>query len=49
MGVIQGLQKAVELKINHLIIKGDSLLVIKQLNGSYNVNSDNLAYLYNNH
>ena len=46
MGVIQGLRKAVELKINHLIIKGDSLLVIKQLNGSYKVNSDNIKPLY---
>tara|TARA_R110001592_G_scaffold358032_1_gene662051 strand:- start:48 stop:1118 length:1071 start_codon:yes stop_codon:yes gene_type:complete len=46
MGVVEGLKKAIELNIQDLIIKGDSLLVVKQLNGSYNVNSENLKPLY---
>ena len=46
MGVVEGVKKTIELNIQHLIIKGDSLLVIKQLNGSYNVNSENLKPLY---
>ena len=48
MGVVEGIKKAIELNIQDLIIKGDSLLVIKQLNGSYNVNSENLKPLYEN-
>ena len=48
MGLVEGVKKAIELNIQHLIIKGDSLLVIKQLNGSYNVNSENLKPLYKN-
>ena len=46
MGLIEGVKRASELKIKDLIIKGDSLLVIKQLNGSYNVKSENLKPLY---
>lgn len=46
MGVISGLEKALELNIKHLIIKGDSLLIIKQLKGIYNVNSENIKPLY---
>ena len=48
MGLVEGLKKAIELNIQDLIIKGDSLLVIKQLNGSYNVKSENLKPLYEN-
>ena len=48
MGLVEGIKKAIELNIQDLIIKGDSLLVIKQLNGSYNVNSENLKPLYQN-
>jgi ribonuclease HI len=47
MGLILGVKKSCELDIKHLIIKGDSLLVINQLNGTYTVKSDNLKPLYN--
>tara|TARA_B110000483_G_C18200318_1_gene544896 strand:+ start:3155 stop:4213 length:1059 start_codon:yes stop_codon:yes gene_type:complete len=46
MGVITGLEKALELNVKHLIIKGDSLLIINQLKGIYNVNSENIKPLY---
>tara|TARA_Y100000994_G_C15689997_1_gene441135 strand:+ start:658 stop:1734 length:1077 start_codon:yes stop_codon:yes gene_type:complete len=45
MGLLLGIKKAKEIKINNLIIKGDSLLIINQLNGTYAVNSDNLKPL----
>ena len=45
MGLILGVKKAKELKLNNLIIKGDSLLIINQLNGTYAVNSENLKPL----
>ena len=47
MGLILGLKKSCELDIKNLIIKGDSLLVINQLNGTFSVKSDNLKPLYN--
>jgi len=47
MGFILGVKKASELKISNLIVKGDSLLIINQMNGTYAVNSDNLKPLYN--
>lgn len=46
MGLIIGLQKAVELNIKELAVEGDSLLVIKQINGQYKVNSSNLIELH---
>jgi len=46
MGVILGMEKALELGINNLIIKGDSQLVIKQLLKEYSVKSPNLIPLY---
>ncbi len=46
MGFILGVKKASELKLTNLIVKGDSLLVINQLNGTYAVKSDNLIPLY---
>tara|TARA_B100001769_G_scaffold270876_1_gene262774 strand:- start:2139 stop:3206 length:1068 start_codon:yes stop_codon:yes gene_type:complete len=48
MGIICGLEKAIEKNITHLIIKGDSKLVINQLNGTYKIASPNLLPLYNN-
>jgi len=46
MAVYEGLKWSFENKINNLIIKGDSQLVIKQLKGEYKVNSPNLQELY---
>ena len=44
--LLLGLQKAIELNIKHIHVKGDSLLVISQLNGKYKVNSPKLISLY---
>ena len=46
MGLITGLEVCLKLGIKNLIVKGDSLLIIKQMNGLYNVNSDNLKNLH---
>jgi len=46
MALILGLKKAKELKINSLIVKGDSKLVINQVSGHYHIKSDNLRKLY---
>lgn len=45
MGLIIGLQKAIELNIKELSVEGDSLIVIKQLNGQYKVKSSNISEL----
>ena len=45
-GLIMGLQYAVENEIKSLIVNGDSMLVIKQMMGVYNVKSPNLIELY---
>ena len=47
MGIILGLELAVENNIKTLHIKGDSLLVINQLVGKWKVSSNNLKPLYN--
>ena len=47
MGLIIGLKQAKEMKIKQLIVEGDSMLVIKQMNGEYKVKSLNLVELYN--
>ena len=47
MGLIIGLEEAVRLRIIKLIVKGDSLLVIKQMKGEYKVKSPNIIELYN--
>jgi len=46
-GLIMGLQYAVEKEIKEITVKGDSMLVIKQMTGAYKVNSPNLIELYN--
>jgi ribonuclease HI len=46
-GLIIGLKGAINLNIKHLIVKGDSELVIKQINGLYKIKSPNLIKLYN--
>lgn len=47
MGLIIGLKQAKEMKIKQLIVEGDSMLVIKQMNGEYKVKSLHLIELYN--
>ena len=46
-GLIMGLEKALDLGIKELAVEGDSLLVIKQMNGEFKVKSENLYILYN--
>jgi ribonuclease HI len=45
-GLLFGLQKAADLQIKTLTVKGDSLLVIKQMRGEYQVKSPNLLDLH---
>jgi len=45
-GLICGLEEAVKRNINYLTVKGDSLLVIKQMKGEYQVKSENLQNLF---
>jgi ribonuclease HI len=45
-GIILGLQKAIEMDIKNLFVKGDSQLVIYQMIGKYKCNSPNLLPLY---
>jgi ribonuclease HI len=42
-GLIYGLEEAVKRGIEYITVKGDSLLVIKQMRGEYQVKSDNLV------
>ena len=46
MGLILGLKKANSLGIKTMTVKGDSLLVIKQLNSEYKVRSESLRILF---
>ena len=46
-GLIIGLKEAITLGIKTLMVEGDSMLVIKQMNGEYKVKSTNLIDLYN--
>jgi len=45
-GLILGLQKAIEMNIKTLLVKGDSQLVINQMTGRYKCNSENIIKLY---
>jgi ribonuclease HI len=45
-GLILGLQKALQLKIDSLLVEGDSQLVIQQMNKVYKCKSSNLFELY---
>jgi ribonuclease HI len=45
-GLIMGLEVAIKNNIKVLNVKGDSLLVIQQMTGKYQVKSDNLCKLY---
>ena len=46
-GMILGLKICIENKIKNIVVKGDSLLVIKQMKGEYKVKAPNLLPLYN--
>ena len=46
-GLILGLQQAKKMNIKHILVEGDSLLVINQMSNIYNCNSPNLIELYN--
>jgi ribonuclease HI len=46
-GLIIGLKEAINLGINKINVEGDSMLVIKQMSGEYQVKSKNLIDLYN--
>jgi len=46
MGLIMGLSKANELNISELIVEGDSMLIIKQMNGENQVRSTNIIELH---
>ena len=45
-GLIMGLQQATELGITELNVYGDSMLVIKQMQGKYKVNSPSIKPYY---
>ena len=46
-GLIKGLELALNNNIDSLIVKGDSELIIKQLNKEYKVKAENLKLLFN--
>ncbi len=46
MGLLLGLAEAARSCLPNLIVKGDSLLVIRQMQGAYQVNSPQLSPLY---
>jgi ribonuclease HI len=46
MGLIIGLQKAVDLNIQELEVEGDSMLIIKQMTGKNKVRSSNISELH---
>jgi probable phosphoglycerate mutase len=46
MGLIIGLEEAINIGIKDLYVEGDSLLVIKQMKGLYKVKAENLYKLY---
>ena len=48
IGLIIGLEEAINIGIQHLYVEGDSLLVIKQMKGEYKVKAENLYKLYEN-
>ena len=45
-GLILGLQKAIDMNIKNILVKGDSQLVIHQMTGKYKCNSPNLLEFY---
>lgn len=45
-GLINGLEKAIELGVENLTIRGDSQLIIRQVTGMYRVKKDTLIPLH---
>ena len=45
-GMIVGIKRAVEMGIRRLVVKGDSNLVIQQMNGKFRVNADHIKPLH---
>lgn len=45
-GLIYGLQKAIDMNIKTLLVRGDSQLVINQMTGRYKCNSENIIQYY---
>jgi ribonuclease HI len=45
-GLLLGLNKAVDMGIKQLIVKGDSILVVRQMMGIYDIFSENLIHCY---
>ena len=45
-GLLIGLRKCVDLEIDHLLVRGDSQLIIRQLKGEYKVKSESLKPMY---
>ena len=45
-GLITGLEEANNMEISNLVVRGDSMLVIKQMKGEYKVKSLSLYPLY---
>jgi len=45
-GLLLGLEKAIDLNIKMLVVRGDSLLVINHMTGKYKCNSPNLQNFY---
>jgi len=46
-GLLLGMKHAIDMKIKKLIVYGDSLLVIKQMNKQYKISAENLVPLFN--
>jgi ribonuclease HI len=44
-GLIRGLKEAVERNIDKLVVKGDSLLIIKQMRGEYRARTEHIKAL----
>jgi len=45
-GLLLGLEECVKRNIKNLIVKGDSLLVIKQMKGEFKIKSENIFKLF---
>jgi ribonuclease HI len=45
-GMIVGIKRAAEMGIRRLVVKGDSNLVVQQMNGKFRVNADHIKPLY---
>ena len=46
-GLLIGIKEAIKMGIKEILVEGDSLLVINQMNGVYKVKSENLMEIHN--